>query len=609
MPDSKFIFIMPRRLLSCWIFATLFLAACADNPVKNRTQLEVKTQPPRRSPVAETVKTYGLVDDQADKRLLKADTLVQAGDSQAARKELDLINEAELSPEQRGQFNLLDAQIALSMGDAEQAIKRLKMIRPGLLSSQDKINFYQSLAFANLLQGDVLQGVNARLKLNNLLQNPQQQQVNISAIVDMLSVLPEETLQARPEMAGELSGWMSLAKILKQRNQPGFDMAGQIRQWQQTFPGHAANAEFLQAYLSMPVTAAAAEETEAGEQSQPTSQQIAGGMVAVLLPTSGPYAAAGKAIKAGLLAAYRLVASATPQLPLKFYDSGQNDIGSVYQQAVADGAKQIIGPLVKEQIQALAQNTSLSVPVLALNHVENISQNNLYQFGLSPIDEAEALAFKAHQDGRQSALVLVPKTAQGERIGNYLTSSWQGHGGTVAGVQSYDPRQHDIGAMLTQVISSSSYPSGQTPPRAVLLSANADAARELAPQLKYHQKNDLAVYAMPNIYAGTPNPVQDAELGSFNFCDMPWLFDSYFSGPLSQSALQKSLQGLPDSSSRLVALGIDAYNLLGRLDQLAATPYNGATGHLSLGKDNRITRKLVCAQFKGGVPQPSGYAE
>jgi hypothetical protein len=88
------------------------------------------------------------------------------------------------------------AQIALSMGDAEQAIKRLKMIRPGLLSAQDKINFYQSLAFANVLQGDVLQGVNARLKLSNLLRNPQQQQANISAIVDMLSVLPEETLQA-----------------------------------------------------------------------------------------------------------------------------------------------------------------------------------------------------------------------------------------------------------------------------------------------------------------------------------------------------------------------------------------------------------------------------
>lgn len=609
MPDSKLVFIMPRRLLSCWIFATLFLAACADNQVKNTTQLEVKTLPPRRGAVADTVKSYGLANDQVQQRLLKADTFLQAADSQAARKELDLINEAELSPEQRGRFNLLDAQIALSMGDAEQAIKRLRMIRPGLLSEADKVNYYQSLAFANMLLGDVLQGVSARLKLNNLLHKPQQQ-ANISAIVDMLSVLPEEALQLRPEMAGELTGWVSLARILKQRNQAGFDMASQIRQWQQSFPGHAANAEFLQTYLTMPIAPPADEETGAGEQAQSAmAQPVADGMVAVLLPTSGAYAVAGKAIKAGMQAAYRLAASATPQLPLKFYDSGQNDIGSVYQQAVADGAKQIIGPLVKEQIQSLAQNTSLSVPVLALNHVENVSQTNLYQFGLSPIDEADALAHKARQDGRQSALILVPKTAQGERIGHYLTSSWQSHGGTVAGVQSYDPRQHDIGAVLTQLISSSSYPSGQTPPRALLLSANPETARELAPQLQYHQKNDLAVYAMPTVYSGTPNPLQDAELGLFSFCDMPWLFDNYFSGPLSQSALQNSLQGMPDSSSRLVALGIDAYNLLGRLDQLAATPYNGATGHLSLGQDNRITRKLVCAQFKGGVPQPTGYAE
>jgi outer membrane PBP1 activator LpoA protein len=83
-------------------------------------------------PAPENVKSYGLADDQKVQRLLKADTLIQAGDSQAARKELDLIKETELSPEQRGKFNLMDAQIALSMGDAEQAIKRLKMIRPGL---------------------------------------------------------------------------------------------------------------------------------------------------------------------------------------------------------------------------------------------------------------------------------------------------------------------------------------------------------------------------------------------------------------------------------------------------------------------------------------------
>lgn len=597
---------MPGRRLACCVFAGFFLTACAPEPVKNRTQLEVKTQPRPSRRVAPTVKSYGLAGGQADRHLLSADTFIQGGDNQAARQELDLINEAELTLEQRGKFSLLQGQIALSMGDAEHAMQKLQTVRPALLSAQDKINYYQSLAFANLLIGDVLPGVSARIKLGNLLRDPQQQQANVSAIIDMLSVLPEETLQTRPQMAGELSGWMSLARILKQRNQPGFDVNGQIQQWRQNYPEHAANAGFLQAYLDTP---ASVETREDATEQMTQTQQPEAGMIAVLLPTSGAYAPAGKAIKVGLQAAHRLAASASPQLPLKFYNSAQEDVGNLYRQAVEAGAKQVIGPLVKEQIQALAYNARLSVPVLALNHVDNISQNGLYQFGLSPIDEAEAVAVKALRDGRQSALVLVPNTAQGERIGNYLASAWRNHGGTVAGMQSYDPKQRDIGAALNQLISSSSYPGGQQPSRALLLSGNADAARELAPQLKYHQASDLAVYAMPAIYAGAPNPVQDAELGAFEFCDMPWLFDSYFSGPLSQSALRDSLQGMPDNLSRLVALGIDAYNLLGRLEQLPAAPYAGATGQLSLDRENRVTRKLVCARFKGGVPVASGYAE
>jgi outer membrane PBP1 activator LpoA protein len=228
---------------------------------------------------------------------------------------------------------------------------------------------------------------------------------------------------------------------------------------------------------------------------------------------------------------------------------------------------------------------------------------------LSPIDEAEALAIKARQDGRQSALILVPNTTQGQRIGNYLTSSWQSYGGTVAGIQSYDPKQHNVGEVFNQLIKSSSYPSAEKLSRALLLSANDATARELAPQLKYHQSTDLAVYAMPTIYAGHPRPAEDAELGSFSFCDMPWLFSDYFSGPLSQSALQKSWQGLPEAVSRLVALGVDAYNILGQLQQLSTSPVNGATGKLSINSENRITRKLVCAQYKGGIPVASGYAE
>lgn len=604
MTDSKYYFIMPCHLRACWFFTLLLLAACASEPAKNHKHLEVKSKP--QPPPRQQVKSYGLGDDQAVRHLLKTDTLIQAGDHQAAEKELSLVNQAELSPELRGKFNLLAAQISLSMGDAEQALQKLKIARPSLLANQDKINYYQSLAFANLLLGNVLPAVSARISLGSLLQQPAQQQANIAAILDTLSLLSEETLSAQPDMSSELNGWMALAKILKQRNlpsgaqEPNSNISQQIQQWRRAFPGHPANAEFLQAYLNSPQT---------GSVSTQASTTTSGANIAVLLPATGAYAAAGKAIKAGLQAAYRVAASANPKIPLKFYDSAEDDISSLYNKAVADGAQQVIGPLVKEQIQSLAQNADLSVPVLALNHVENLNQEKLYQFGLSPIDEAEALAIKAHNDGRQSALILVPNTSQGQRIGNYLTSSWQSHGGIVAGIQSYDPKQHDIAGVFDQLIKSASYPSAQKLSRAILLSANDATARELAPQLKYHQSTDLAVYAMPTIYSGLPNPAQDAELGLFSFCDMPWLFNEYYSGPLSQSALQNSWQGMPEAVARLVALGVDAYNILEHLPELPTAPYMGATGKLSINSEHRITRKLVCAQFKGGMPVASGYAE
>lgn len=583
----------------------LLLAACSSEPVKNQAHLETRPQSKKQLPrrAAEPVKSYGLADNQAFQHLLNADTFVQSGDNSSAQKELDLINLADLSTEQRTKLNLLEAQMALSTGDAEGALNKLQIVRPKLLASADQISFYQSLAFANSLTGNVLPGVSARIKLGGLLQNPKQQQENIATILDMLSGLPLETLDAQPAMADELSGWMALAKIFKQRAQTGFDVGEEIRQWRQTFPNHPANPEFLQAYLATPQPAS---QPVAAEQA-PSQTTAAGSMIAVLLPASGSYAQAGKAIKEGLLVSHRLAASAAPQPALKFYDSEETDITTQYNKAVAEGAKQVIGPLLKEQIETLALNAELTVPVLALNHVDHLSKTNLYQFGLSPVDEAEQLVLKARHDGRQSAVLLVPDNSYGQRIGQYLASAWQGKGGIIAGMQSYDPKQHNFASQLNALLATD--PRVQNQPQTVLLSASPEIGRELAPQLKYHQSGDLAVYAMPNIYSGRQNPIKDTELGAINFCDIPWLFADAYSGPLSQSALQATWQALPDSATRLVALGVDAYNLLGQLNQLATAPYAGATGRLSLNGENQITRKLVCAQFKAGMPVSTGYVE
>ena len=179
----------------------------------------------------------------------------------------------------------------------------------------------------------------------------------------------------------------------------------------------------------------------------------------------------------------------------------------------------------------------------------------------------------------------------------------------LTGSSTYDPKSHDIGSQLNTLLAPRPEVSVPKTPKTLLLAASPEIARELAPQLKYHQDDDLAVYAMPSVYSGRQNPAQDSELGRIQFCDVPWLFPDHYQGPLSQAALQSQIQGVPDSVSRLIALGIDAYQLLGHLPQLASQTHAGASGRLSLTSDNRIARQLVCAEFKAGVPVASGFVE
>ena len=104
------------------------------------------------------------------------------------------------------------------------------------------------------------------------------------------------------------------------------------------------------------------------------------------------------------------------QAPIRFYDSSLDSSVNLYHRAISEGAELVIGPLSKDNIQSLALSTELTTPVLALNHIPNLAKDNLFQFGLSPIDEARQIAGKADLDGNTKVLLLTPETNQGRRI-------------------------------------------------------------------------------------------------------------------------------------------------------------------------------------------------
>ncbi|MGZ5075761.1 MAG: penicillin-binding protein activator [Methylobacter sp.] len=536
--------------------------------------------------------------DSNQQRLQTVESLIQGGDGISAKQTADAINPAELSPEQRAQLSLLYVQIRLNFGEAEQAIESLALIQPQQLSPNNQIKYFQSQAFAYSLTGNLLDGAKSRIELHRLITSPDELEKNQAAILEALRLLPDSELQTG--RTDDLAGWLSLANILKYINQPDFN--DRISRWRMTFPAHPADLSFLNSPQDIPKSASLPVKT-----------------IALLLPESGTFAQAGKAIREGFMAAYNHAGN-TIKPAIRFYNSEQSTPTALYNQAVADGAQLIVGPLDKEHIQSLADAVTFNIPVLALNHIPGLQKNQLYQFSLSPLDDTDQITDKAWTDGRQKALLLVPDHAAGKRIANYLTEDWQSRDGTILETQTYNPKETDFSAPIRKLLnldeSEQRYnkilaliPGIKYTPRrrqdadAILLSAYSAEARSINPQLQFYQAGDLPVYAMPTVYTGQANASLDSDLNKITFCDTPWLFNKAYQGELGMDALKDTWKQFPSSYLRLIAMGIDAYNLTTRLNSLETEPYPGATGILSLTTDQRIKRKLVCAKFIDGRPE------
>lgn len=539
-------------------------------------------------------------------RLRAIEALIQAGDSSTAKTYANAIDPSNLSNDQRNQLNLYYAQIDLSFGEAEQAIGRLNLINPNQFSRPDLVSYYQSQAFGYSLTGQLLKSAAARTELSRFL-SPIDQEENNSAILETLSLLPEETLERNQNQPSYIfSGWVALTRALKLKNQYSLGPRAEIEKWRRSYPQHPAAMGFIENYLN---------------QSEFASRRPA--VIAVFLPESGNYARASQAIREGIMSAY--YKDTGPDKPImRFYDSKQASLPSLYHQAIAEGAELIIGPLSKPEIESLASIGNFDIPVMALNHVPELTKLNLYQFGLSPLDDTEQLTSKAWFDGHQKAVILIPDSNQGNRIGNYLKYFWERNNGILLETQTYSQNQADFSASIKNLlnINESEYrynqirriiPSVQFVPRIrkdvdiILLNAYNAVARSLIPQLKYYRGGRIPVYATPDIYGGLSNLSQDSALNKVSFCDIPWLFTETYQGDLSLLALQHVWQQFPSVYLRLIAMGIDAYNIIPHLNKLDTTQYHGATGHLLLAEGNRIKRNLVCAQFQNGIPEITGF--
>lgn len=516
----------------------------------------------------------------------------QMGDYVRMGRVFEVLRPESLTPPQRIEYSLQYGDWALYQRHVDDAARVLLApeLNQGLSESQTAtLHSLRARLFER--QGKMLDALHERISQSA--HTPEAEQAELSASIwrlllamSMADLQFLENADSRNSKEDQLlAGWLALAHIQREDAGNSERMAADVQSWRNRYATHPANR-------SMPAElVVAASETSNGARPQ---------RIALLLPLTGKWGAAGQAFRDGFMSMHYQQMSGgggAPQVDL-VDTSASPDILNTYQQAVAQGAQLVIGPLEKEQVQVLANQANLPVPTLALNHTapEQRSADVLYQFSLNPDDDVAQVATTAAANRYRRALVIAPQGERGERLAQAFTQAWQRTGGEAvqmryaAGTGNYSAAIADA---LGVDLASGQMRAGKTLPEMVYFSGNGADAAAVMDALQRNGGKDLPVYATAEVLDGRV----DVRTNGLRVCLSPWQVSS---GPLQEAKIP-----VPNNANgRLFAMGADAEQLFSQLSPLAGNAslrVSGNTGYLSM-SNRRVQRSLVWAVMQDGKP-------
>ena len=624
MPIRPLFSILPTklRILSTKSLATLSIAvlvlnvtSCGNTPSQpgKSKQSSAKSQTVSLSASKLLDMANQAQSPERESLVLKAaQVYIEAGKFNRARNLLVDMNTDELPDQAYIKHTDLFSTVALQEGSnflAHGILTKPRLEQQWqIMEPQTEVALREKRAQVFALLGEAQNSVNERIQLSSLIDNKIQQQANQDALWQNLMSIPFAELQqlSADENGQAARGWYSLAAINK-NNQIDLEQQRELLQqwlgmWQQ-HPAHNNLPNDLRLLQSL-------------IEQQP--QQIA-----LLLPLQGKLTEAGEAVRDGFFAAYFEALGNGRHTPeVRQYDSS-NDVIAAYQQAIADGADLIIGPIDKEKVTELSLMPSLEVPVLSLNYPDTPPDESLkgfYQFGLAVEDEARQVARQAFLEGHRQAMVIIPSQEWSERSARAFANEWEQLGGTVVNrtqfqtganysrlvkdamqIEQSQIRAREMQDLLGIPLQSS--PRSRSDVDMIFLIADPAQARQIKPTFAFHYAGKIPVYATSQVYSGQPAPKVDRDLNGVRFTAMPWLFDTTSREKQAVAQYTKSAAVY----GRLHALGADAFRLYARLPQLEQVPdmrIYGATGALHMLSDRRIEREQMWVRFRNGEAQP-----
>ncbi|HGV3500648.1 TPA: penicillin-binding protein activator [Providencia stuartii] len=494
-----------------------------------------------------------------------------------------------------------------------------------------------------------LEALRAYISQEPLLKTAAERQVNIDGLWKMLTQLTPDQIHGIGAEENILQGWVDLLDIYQNNQDDPDALRAGFNDWKMRYsnnPGAAlAPTQLIQAMLP-----------RVGNSPK----------IALFLPMSGQGKVFGQAIMQGFMDAqkgipqgsttpartapqpssgndvldqiYAEVANTAGDVPtdtdivssslqidatpvntqtIKVFDTTGKQMPQLLEQAKNEGFNLVVGPLLKNDVQTIAQ-MGAPVSVLALNELDANQlqpRPNLCYFSLSPEDEAQNAAAYMRAQGKQMPLVLVPANAFGDRIAKAFAQGWQSKGGGTVLMQTFgsvpslkESINRGAGIRMTGTLVNTGNPLGETSDAidSVYIVATRDELTLIKPMIEMaiSSRSRPALYTSSRSNQAGSGADYRFEMDGVKFSEIPLLAGA--NNNLRKQAQQKLNNDY--SLFRLYAMGIDAWSLANsydKLQQAGQVRINGASGTLSTQANCVVFRELPWLQFKQGQVVPA----
>jgi branched-chain amino acid transport system substrate-binding protein len=221
------------------------------------------------------------------------------------------------------------------------------------------------------------------------------------------------------------------------------------------------------------------EEIEQPRDEEPEAQLPPGetrNRVAVLVPTSGANAGVGQSIaNAANLA---LLDVGGERIRITVYDTARGGAAAAANQALADGNGLFLGPLLAEDVRAVAPVARRAdVPVISFSNDTSVAGNGVYLMGFTPGQSIARVVGHARSAGLERFGALAPANVYGRRASDALVGAVEDQGGRLIAMQSFDGGPAAVRTAVARLYAQGDYD-------AVLIADGGRGAAMAAPLLK-----------------------------------------------------------------------------------------------------------------------------